>query len=111
MARKSGFPHPSEKEEKRINTGITQDPDNPEWTDEMFAKARPAREVLPAAFLEGLETLRADRQRGRPKAEKPKIHIGFRLDADLVAAIKAGARGYNARVEAILREAFQNGKL
>jgi uncharacterized protein (DUF4415 family) len=42
---------------------------------------------------------------GRPKAEAPKIHIGFRLASDVVASIKASGPGYNARVEQALREA------
>jgi uncharacterized protein (DUF4415 family) len=43
---------------------------------------------------------------GRPKAETPKVQIGFRLSAELVASIKASGKGYNARVEAALRHAF-----
>ena len=45
------------------------------------------------------------RKLGRPKAEAPKVHIGFRLASDVVASIKASGRGYNARVEQALREA------
>ena len=45
------------------------------------------------------------RKLGRPKAEAPKIHIGFRLASDVVASIKASGPGYNARVEQALREA------
>jgi uncharacterized protein (DUF4415 family) len=45
------------------------------------------------------------RKAGRPKAAAPKVHIGFRLAADIVASIKATGRGYNARVEQALREA------
>ena len=45
------------------------------------------------------------RKLGRPKAEAPKVHIGFRLSADIVASVKASGLGYNARVEQALREA------
>jgi hypothetical protein len=45
------------------------------------------------------------RKLGRPKAEAPKVHIGFRLASDVVASIKASGRGYNARVEQALRDA------
>jgi uncharacterized protein (DUF4415 family) len=45
------------------------------------------------------------RKLGRPKAEAPKIHIGFRLASDVVASIRASGPGYNARVEQALREA------
>ena len=48
---------------------------------------------------------------GRPKAEAPKAHIGFRLAADVVRGIKATGKGYNARVEKVLRDALEQGKL
>ena len=41
---------------------------------------------------------RAWQRRGRPPVVKPKVHVGFRLAADVVAGIKATGRGYNARV-------------
>jgi hypothetical protein len=37
---------PTEEEEKRINRGIAQDHDNPEWTDDDFAQARHSLEVM-----------------------------------------------------------------
>jgi hypothetical protein len=48
---------------------------------------------------------------GRPPVETPKVHIGFRLAADVVNGIKATGRGYNARVEKVLRDALAKGKL
>ncbi len=48
---------------------------------------------------------------GRPRVATPKIHIGFRLAADVVRAIRATNRGYNARVEKVLRDALANGEL
>jgi uncharacterized protein (DUF4415 family) len=43
---------------------------------------------------------------GRPSIGKaPKVHIGFRLAADVVESIKASGPGYNVRVEQALREA------
>jgi hypothetical protein len=51
------------------------------------------------------------RKLGRPKAEAPKVHIGFRLASDVVASIKASGRGYNARVEQALRDAGFGGKI
>jgi len=40
-------PEISDEEEARIQAGIAQDPDNQEWTEEDFKRARPAREVVP----------------------------------------------------------------
>ena len=52
------------------------------------------------------------RQRGRPATgEMPKLHIGFRLAADVVNAIRATGKGYNARVEKVLRDALAKGEL
>jgi uncharacterized protein (DUF4415 family) len=48
---------------------------------------------------------------GSPRSESPKVHIGFRLAADVVNGIKANGKGYNARVERVLREAIAKGKL
>ena len=81
------------------------DDDIPELTDADFARARPFSEVFP----EQAKKLRA--MGGRPKLERPKIHVGFRLAADVVEGIKATGRGYNARVEKVLREALAEGKL
>ena len=74
-----------------------------ELTQEDFRGMRPAREVMPE-LIEAMEEWR--KKLGRPKAETPKVHIGFRLSADVVASIKASGRGYNARVDAALRKAF-----
>src|SRR5579862_874632 len=78
--------------------------DVPEATDAEFVTARPFKEVFP-------EQYKAWKKMGRPPAEKPKIHIGFRLAADVVEAIRATGRGYNARVEKVLRDALAKGEL
>ena len=73
-----------------------------ELTAEDMHLFRPIAEVG-AGMVEAMEAFR--RKLGRPKAEAPKVHIGFRLASDVVASIKASGRGYNARVERALREA------
>lgn len=80
------------------------DTDNPEWTDDDFARAKPFREMFPTQH-------EAWKRRGRPPAAAPKVHIGFRLAADVVEGIRATGRGYNARVEKVLREALAKGDL
>jgi uncharacterized protein (DUF4415 family) len=79
--------------------------DTPEMTEAEFARAKPFKDAFPGQF----EAWK--RGRGRPKAEAPKVHIGFRIAADLAASIKDSGRGYNARVEKVLREALAEGKL
>jgi uncharacterized protein (DUF4415 family) len=83
------------------------DDDNPEWTAEDFARALPIREADPGM----LEAVAAFRRRGRPPIESPKVRVGFRLAADVVEGIRATGRGYNARVERVLREALAQGRL
>ena len=78
--------------------------DNPELTAKDFARAKPFSEVFP-------EPYKAWKKLGRPPVASPKVHIGFRLAADVVDGIRATGRGYNARVETILREAIAKGRL
>ena len=78
-----------------------------ELTAEDFSDARPIAELYP----ELAEAMKAMRTPGRPRVETPKTHIGFRWAPDLVASIKAGGKGYNARIERIVRQALQDGKL
>ena len=73
-----------------------------ELTREDFRGMRPVREAMPE-LIEAMAEFR--RKLGRPRAEAPKVHIGFRLASDVVASIKASGPGYNARVEQALREA------
>ena len=59
-----------------------------------------------------IEVAEQFRGRGRPvMGDAPKLHIGFRLTADVVNAIRATGKGYNARVEKVLRDALAKGKL
>ena len=79
-----------------------------ELTVEDFRNSQPLAEVHPELIA---AMQRMKNRGGRPKAETPKVHIGFRMAADLVAGIKAGGKGYNARVEKVLRDALERGKL
>jgi uncharacterized protein (DUF4415 family) len=79
--------------------------DVPVMADGDLARAKPFKEVFPNAF----ESWR--RGPGRPKLEAPKVHVGFRLAPEVVEGIKATGRGYNSRVEQVLREALAQGRL
>jgi uncharacterized protein (DUF4415 family) len=79
-----------------------------ELTAEDMRLFKPIAEV-DVGMVEAMVEFR--RKLGRPKAEAPKVHIGFRLASDVVASIKASGRGYNARVEQALREAGFGGKV
>lgn len=80
------------------------DSDAPELTDEWFAKARPASEVLPGMFGEAAAATMLEPKRGRPALDRPKEHINIRLDADIVGAFKASGAGWQTRLNNALRE-------
>jgi uncharacterized protein (DUF4415 family) len=80
------------------------DQENPAWTARETAEAKPFSEVFPAQFANW-------KKRGRPPVATPKVHIGFRLAADVVEGLRATGPGYNARVEKVLREAIAKGLL
>ncbi len=79
--------------------------ENPEWTEADFARAKPFKDGFPEVYT-------AWKNRGgRPPAAQPKLHIGFRLAADVVNGVRATGKGYNLRVEKLLREALAKGEL
>jgi uncharacterized protein (DUF4415 family) len=78
-----------------------------ELTAEGMKRFRPIREADPGMPEAGA----AFRRRGRPPVESPKVRVGFRLAADVVAGIRATGRGYNARVERVLRETLAEERL
>jgi hypothetical protein len=53
MSRKRLIP-PTEEENKRINAGIAADTDTFEPSDEEFAQAKPAKDVLPPDLYDAL---------------------------------------------------------
>jgi uncharacterized protein (DUF4415 family) len=79
-----------------------------ELTAEDMRLFKPIAEV-DVGMVEAMKEFR--RKIGRPKAQAPKVHIGFRLASDVVASIKASGRGYNARVEQALRAAGFGDKI
>lgn len=89
----------SDEEEAAIQRGIAQDPANPEWTEQDFKNARPFAEVFP----ELTESIR--RARGRPALENPKKQVTLRLDSEVVAKYRASGRGWQSRINDILRKA------
>lgn len=58
----------------------------PEATDDWFAKARHASEVLPGLLGDTAVQEMLKPKRGRPLSTAPKEHVNIRLDADIVQA-------------------------
>ena len=84
-------------EETAISVGIARDPDAAELDDEWFASARPAIEVIPQIVE------RARRGRGKQRAPT-KEQISIRLDADVLEHYRGSGRGWQSRVNEVLRQ-------
>ena len=67
---------------------------NPEWTDEMFKQS---------VRLESLPPTLQAKLRGRPKAVVTKEPVKLRLDADVLAALRASGDGWQTRINDTLR--------
>ena len=88
---------------------VVFDDDNPEWTEEDFARARPAAEVLPPEFMAAWRA-----KRGRPKGStKPdaKQQVSLRLDRDVIAHFRDGGPGWQSRINAALRKELGMGDM
>lgn len=77
--------------------------DNPEWTEEDFARARPASEVVEPEVLALLV-----RPRGRPALPEGqrKEQVNLRLSPDVVSALRETGPGWQGRADEALRKAF-----
>src|SRR5437667_1484568 len=80
------------------------DDDNPEWTKEDFASARPAADALRGFIGEKATRELMLRSRGRPPKGDKKVNQTPRLDADVVEAYRQEGSGWQARINEILRE-------
>ena len=83
----------------------TPDQDNPVWSEEDFARAKPALDVLPAAVAEVLPRRRG--QRG-PQREPAKQLVSLRIDRDVVARFRATGDGWQTRVNEALKQAARS---
>jgi uncharacterized protein (DUF4415 family) len=80
------------------------DEENPEWTAENFARARPAAEVLPQYIGEAATQELLRRSPGRPVQETRKVNQTLRLDADVVEAYRQEGKGWQTRMNEVLRK-------
>lgn len=74
------------------------DDENPNWTEEDFARSRPAAE-LPEDILKAFP-----QTRGPQKAAK-KVPVSIRLSPEVVERFKAGGPGWQARIDDVLKKA------
>src|ERR1700722_18272763 len=88
---------------KSADRASRPDDENPEWTREDFAKARPALEGLAEGFSPTpAESIR--RGRGRPAKVDKKVNQTLRLDADVLDAYRQQGSGWQTRINKVLRE-------
>ena len=87
---------------KRLNPELP-DGDNPEWSQQEMASARPASDVLPELF--GTQASKAMlKPRGRPHADVVKDRITIRLSPEVTAAFRASGNGWQTRIDAALKD-------
>lgn len=82
------------------------DDENPEWTDEDFARARPMVEVFPE-LVAGLQAWQAEERRRRgqrgPQKAPTKVQLTLRVDRDVLDAYRATGPGWQTRMNDALR--------
>ena len=82
---------------KRSTPATWKDPDDaPELTEDFFKNAD---------LYEG--TKLKSKTRGRPKSASPKEPVKLRLDADVIAALRASGEGWQTRINDALRASLK----
>jgi uncharacterized protein (DUF4415 family) len=95
---------PKQKAGRPVKTKLRPQPygvpdeENPEWTEEDFARARPFAEVFP----ELAEAARALKARGRPKAEKKLEQFSLRIEPEVLQTFKEEGPGWQQHMRATL---------
>lgn len=87
---------------KKDDPGSRPDDESPEWTRKDFERARPALSLINEVFGADAALAIAHR-RGRPRKVSPKINQTLRLDVDVVQAYRRQGRGWQTRINAVLR--------
>jgi len=124
---------PSDEEDAAITAAALSDPDCPPLTDEEWERIKPhvvsAREFFspqtyaaltdksrPTVFQhvsddEHAKRVQAIRKRGESKSPAPKEQINLSLSPMVLSAFRATGTGWKARIDAVLREAVQQGRI
>jgi uncharacterized protein (DUF4415 family) len=80
-----------------LKDGPIDDDENPEWTEETFARARPPHEIFLPEVLAAFP-----RTRG-PQKKPTKRLVSLRFDQDVLDHFRATGRGWQARINEALR--------
>ena len=79
------------EEDAAVTAAALSDPDAQPLTDEELGRLRPTR--------------------GRPPVANKKPMVSMRVDPDVLAALRASGKGWQTKVNAILREAVEQGRV
>jgi uncharacterized protein (DUF4415 family) len=82
---------------KKVNPELT-DENNPELTAEDFSRLRPAGEVMGADFMRKV--------RGKQKTPTKEL-ISIRLSKDVLTHFRGIGRGWQSKVDEVLRQAVK----
>jgi len=86
-----------------VDPASEPDEENPEWTRADFRNARPALEVIAEVF--GPEAAASiARRRGRPANPDRKVNQTLRIDPDVLEAFRQQGKGWQTRINEVLRE-------
>jgi len=97
-ALKPGTIWPTDEEDAAITAAAMSDPDALPLTDEQWERVKPFVRI-------------GARPAGRPKVETPKPKVTVRLSPDVLAHLRATGRGWQTRMDAVLREAVAAGRV
>ena len=89
---------PRARHHRKRDLESKHDLDNPDWTKEDFARARPAAEVVP-------DIVAAHRRVRGPQKRPTKRLVSLRLDPDVIEHFRARGPGWQARINSTLRKA------
>jgi uncharacterized protein (DUF4415 family) len=77
--------------------------ESPELSEADFAKARPARDVLPESFFASMK----EHQRDKVTAKEDRQEtVSLRLDRDVLAEFRKCGKDWQARINTTLRKAI-----
>jgi len=89
---------PTDEEDAAITAAAMSDPDALPWTDAQLDAARPFMRI-------------GARPVGRPKVDAPRPKVTVRLSPDVLAHLRATGKGWQTRMDAVLREAVEAGRV
>lgn len=84
------------------NADLKSVSDHPEWSEAELKSAKPFAEILPK------QADAIKKTRGRPQVPSPKIHVSLRLDPDVLGYFKSTGKGWQGRINDVLKRAIKH---